>query len=159
MEREQIKRPEVEFVRGVQVRGPVGPGQAEILSEPALQFVADLDRRFRETRRDLLSARVERQRAFDLGQRPTFLDATRAIREGDWQVAEIPDALRERRVEITGPVSRKMVINALNSGADMFMADFEDATAPTLDNLLDELVVNQKKIAIHRHLDWCSTMI
>ncbi|HEX8642205.1 MAG TPA: malate synthase A [Allosphingosinicella sp.] len=109
----------------------------EVLTEEALGFVAQLHRRFDRRRRDLLAARAERQQAFDAGALPDFLDETRAIREGDWTIGDIPTDLLDRRVEITGPTDRKMVINALNSGAKVFMADFEDATAPTWANVVE----------------------
>ncbi|MGZ8999130.1 MAG: hypothetical protein ACXW2T_09775, partial [Allosphingosinicella sp.] len=109
----------------------------EILTEAALAFIAELHRRFDGRRRTLLEARNARQRQFDSGHLPDFLPETAAIRAGDWSVGEIPADLRDRRVEITGPTDRKMVINALNSGAKVFMADFEDATAPTWSNLIE----------------------
>ncbi len=109
----------------------------EILSADALAFVAELHRRFDGTRRRLLSARAERQARIHAGELPDFLPDTREVREGDWQVAPVPADLHDRRVEITGPVDRKMVINALNSGARCFMADFEDANSPTWRNNLD----------------------
>jgi malate synthase len=115
------------------VEGPVG----EILTPEALAFVAALHRRFSPERERLLAARVERQARLDGGERPDFLEETREIREGDWQVAPTPPELQDRRVEITGPVDRKMVINALNSGARVFMADFEDANSPTWANNVD----------------------
>ncbi|HET9032154.1 MAG TPA: malate synthase A [Dokdonella sp.] len=108
-----------------------------ILSSEALSFVAALHRRFDSERRALLAARVHRQTRFDAGESPEFLDATESIRSGDWKVAPIPDVLLDRRIEITGPVDRKMIINALNSDARVFMADFEDSTSPTWDNLID----------------------
>ena len=110
---------------------------ASLLTPDALAFLADLHRRFDARRRDLLAVRAERQAAWDAGALPDFRTDTRAIRETDWQVAPIPPALRDRRVEITGPVERKMIINALNSGAKVFMADFEDSSTPTLANQLD----------------------
>jgi malate synthase len=110
---------------------------AGLLTPEALAFLADLHRRFDRRRCQLLAARAGRQAAWDAGALPDFRADTRAIREGDWQVAPIPAALRDRRVEITGPVERKMVINALNSGAKVFMADFEDSSTPTLPNQLD----------------------
>ena len=110
---------------------------ASLLTPDALAFLAGLHRRFDARRRQLLSARAERQAAWDAGALPDFRTDTRAIRESDWQVAPIPAALRDRRVEITGPVERKMIINALNSGAKVFMADFEDSSAPRLANQLD----------------------
>ena len=107
------------------------------MTEAALGFVDSLHRRFDARRRALLAARAQRQRAFDAGALPDFLPETAAIRAGDWRVAAIPGDLLDRRVEITGPTDRKMVINALNSGACVFMADFEDATAPTWENLVE----------------------
>ncbi len=110
------------------------PGIDEILSPEALAFVADLHLEFNERWEALLAARVERQARIDAGEVPGFLAETAHIRGGDWQVAETPDDLLQRWVEITGPVDRKMVINALNCGADVFMADFEDANSPTWEN-------------------------
>ena len=109
----------------------------EILTEEALAFLAALHRRFEARRQALLAARAERQRAFDAGALPDFLPETADIRAGDWTSAPFPADLMDRRVEITGPADRKMVINALNSGAPCFMADFEDATAPTWANLIE----------------------
>ena len=109
----------------------------DLLTEDALGFVAELHRRFDARRQALLAARAERQAMFDAGALPDFLPETADIRAGDWTVAPIPADLMDRRVEITGPTDRKMVINALNSGACVFMADFEDATAPTWDNLIE----------------------
>jgi len=119
------------------VLAPVEGRGGEILTAEALAFLADLHRRFDSRRRELLAARAERQERFDAGETPDFLAETAAIRAADWRVAPIPADLRDRRVEITGPVDRKMIINALNSGASAFMADFEDATAPTWANLID----------------------
>ncbi|GAA0712297.1 malate synthase A [Dokdonella soli] len=110
---------------------------AGVLDADALAFLAALHRRFDPTRRALLQTRAARRARFDAGELPDFLAETRAIRDGEWKVAPIPAALQDRRVEITGPVDRKMIINALNSGAKVFMADFEDSTAPTFANLLD----------------------
>ncbi len=112
-------------------------GYEVILSPAALAFLARLHRQFDATRQQLLQARRERQAGYDAGGLPDFRADTRAIRESDWTVAPIPAALRDRRVEITGPVERKMLINALNSGAKVFMADFEDSSAPTFANQLD----------------------
>jgi malate synthase len=119
---------------GIEVRGPVEGGTAEILTPAALDFVAALQGRFGAERIRLLAAREQRQAELDAGVLPDFLEATREIRERDWQVAPAPPELQDRRVEITGPVDRKMVINALNSGARVFMADFEDANSPTWQN-------------------------
>jgi malate synthase len=115
----------------IQILGPQIPGQDTILTPDALAFVAALHRRFDPRRRWLLDQRQQRYAAIKRGQRPALLPETAGIRAGDWSVAPIPDALQRRWVEITGPVDRKMVINALNSGADVFMADFEDANSPT----------------------------
>jgi len=124
-------------VADVEIRGEMNDRYDEILSSDAIAFIADLHRSFDEQRRRLLKMRVERQKRFDAGELPDFLDETRHVRESDWSVAPIPAPLLDRRVEITGPVDRKMVINALNSGAKVFMADFEDATAPTWQNQVE----------------------
>ncbi len=116
---------------GVEITGPVSPTFAEILTPDALGFVATLAREFEGRREQLLQARAERQARIDAGQLPDFLPETAAIRQSDWTIAPTPADLQDRRVEITGPVERKMMINALNSGAKVFMADFEDAHAPT----------------------------
>jgi len=112
------------------------PGADEVLTEGALDFLAELHERFEGRRRKLLDARVERQHRFDAGELPDFPDETRDLRDADWTVAPIPADLHDRRVEITGPTNAKMLINALNSGAKVFMADFEDATSPTWDELI-----------------------
>jgi malate synthase len=127
-------------------------GQAQLLTPGALEFLAGLHRRFEPLRQRRLAERLERQRDFDAGRLPDFRDDTRAIRDGDWKVAPLPDALRNRRVEITGPVDPKMVINALNSGANCFMADFEDSTSPTWANLVLGQRVLRKAVA--GTLDW-----
>jgi malate synthase len=123
-------------VSGVEVHAPVEGRFAEVLTEDALAFVADLHRRFDPRRRELLAARAERVARWNAGALPDFLTDTRAVREGDWTVAAPPPDLQDRRVEITGPTDRKMVINALNSGARGFMADFEDANSPTWSNMI-----------------------
>ncbi|HLQ38371.1 MAG TPA: malate synthase A [Planctomycetota bacterium] len=124
-------------VPGLQVLAPVAPEHAALLSDAALTFVALLERRFRERRRRLLARRALVQARLDAGARPGFSTKTRAIRAASWRVAPVPHDLQDRRVEITGPVDRKMVINALNSGARTYMADFEDSSSPTWRNLLD----------------------
>jgi malate synthase len=121
---------------GVAIDVPVAPEYEQILTLEALTFLAELHRRFDGRRRQLLADRAVRQQAIDAGQFPTFLPETENIRKADWKVAPIPADLLDRRVEITGPVDRKMVINALNSGANVFMADFEDSNSPTWDNNL-----------------------
>ncbi|MCW0456788.1 malate synthase A [Xanthomonas sacchari] len=111
-------------------------GQDALLPPPLLALLVSLHRAIEPERQARLAARRERQAFFDAGGLPDFRDDTRAIREGDWQVAPLPEALQDRRVEITGPTDPKMVINALNSGAKVYMADFEDSTAPTWRNLV-----------------------
>jgi malate synthase len=120
--------------QGVEIRAPLKPGFDSILSADALALVARLHRSFNARRRQLLAGRVERARRLDGGERPDFLAETKQIREGQWSIAPVPKDLLCRRVEITGPVERKMIINALNSGADAYMTDFEDSNAPNWDN-------------------------
>jgi malate synthase len=120
---------------GVEITGRA-PGQAAVLPAGALALLASLHRLAEPQRQERLAARVERQAFFDAGGLPDFRQDTRSIRESDWKVAALPAALLDRRVEITGPVDPKMVINALNSGAKVFMADFEDSTSPTWANLI-----------------------
>ena len=122
---------------GVKITGAPTPHSKEILVPEAVEFVVELERRFGARRRELLAARAQRQKRLDAGERPGFLPETAAIRAGDWTVAPLPQDLLDRRVEITGPVERKMIINALNSGASVFMADFEDANTPTWDNVIE----------------------
>src|SRR5690349_22103888 len=110
---------------------------AEVLTPEALAFVAALGERFGKRRLELLEARAARRKRIAAGELPGFLPETRDVREGDWMIEPVPAGLRDRRVEITGPTDRKMVINALNSGARMFMADFEDANAPTFSNMVE----------------------
>ena len=123
-------------VTDIDVRGEVRPEWDAILSDEALGFVALLHKEFNDRRLELLAAREERKARLDAGELPDFLPETQEIRESEWTVAPIPDDLRDRRVEITGPVDRKMIINALNSGANVFMADFEDANSPTWENCI-----------------------
>jgi malate synthase len=120
----------------MKITGRFTPEYAEILTPKALEFLARLHRQFNERREQRLAQRRQRQRALDAGDMPDFLPETRSIREAQWQVAPVPADLQDRRVEITGPTDRKMVINALNSGANMYMADFEDSNTPTWDNQL-----------------------
>jgi malate synthase len=121
---------------GIEIRGPVEGRFGEILTDEALAFVAGLHTKFNARREELLARRAGRVARFNAGAPPDFLTETREVREGDWQVAPPPSDLRDRRVEITGPTDRKMVINALNSGAKGFMADFEDANSPTWSNMV-----------------------
>ncbi len=120
----------------VAVHGPAHPAAARVLSAGAIDFLHDLHVRFEPRRQALLQERAAREDRLRAGELPGFLEETREIRAGDWRVAETPPALERRVVEITGPVDRKMMINALNSGADVFMADFEDALSPTWANVL-----------------------
>ncbi|MBI4821300.1 MAG: malate synthase A [Deltaproteobacteria bacterium] len=124
------------FATAFTVTAPLRGGYDAIFTEEARSFLVHLTRSFGGRVKEILAARKVRQAAFDRGEYPDFLESTRGIRESSWVVAPLPDDLMDRRVEITGPVDRKMVINALNSGASAFMADFEDATAPTFDNLV-----------------------
>jgi malate synthase len=128
----QMKSP----VEGVEITGRVTPEYGEILTPEAVRFVADLAHWFEPRRRQLLRAQENRQRAILAGGTLDFLEETRSVRESDWTVAPIPHDLQDRRVEITGPTDRKMIINALNSGANCYMADFEDSNTPTWDNLI-----------------------
>jgi malate synthase len=125
------------IITDIDVRGEVKPEWDEILSDEALGFVAALHKEFNPQRLELLAAREARKARLDAGELPGFLSETTQIRESDWTVAPIPSDLRDRRVEITGPVDRKMIINALNSGANVFMADFEDANSPTWANCIE----------------------
>jgi malate synthase len=125
------------LVESVDLLAPVRGRAGQVLSPDALEFVAGLHRTFNPRREELLEARAERQRRITAGELPDFLAETREVRESDWQVAPVPPDLQDRRVEITGPVERKMMINALNSGARCFMADFEDANSPTWENCVE----------------------
>jgi malate synthase len=122
---------------GMEISAEITPTYAEILTPDALEFVAKLQRKFNQRRLDLLAKRVERQAEIDNGKLPDFLPETKEIREGDWKIAPTPADIQDRRTEITGPVDRKMVINALNSGAKVFMADFEDSHTPTWGNSIE----------------------
>jgi malate synthase len=125
------------MVDGVEVRPPGGADDKyeDVLTDDALALVAELQRELGGRREELLTARRERQAERDEGALPDFLSSTQGIRDGVWQVAPVPDDLQERRVEITGPTGRKMLINALNSGAKGFMADLEDSNSPTWANM------------------------
>jgi len=120
--------------KGVEIKAPIKPGFEKILTHEALALVAKLHRSFNARRQELLAARTERTKRLDAGERPDFLAETKQIRDAQWTVAPLPKDLQCRRVEITGPVERKMIINALNSGADAYMADFEDSNTPNWDN-------------------------
>ncbi len=125
------------LLKGVEIKGELRAGYEEILTQDALALVAKLHRAFNGRREELLDARQVRQQEIDNGKFPDFLPETAHIRESEWTVAPIPEDLQDRRVEITGPVDRKMIINALNSGAKVFMADFEDSNSPCWSNNLD----------------------
>jgi malate synthase len=144
----------VQSIAGLEITAPLSKAQAEILSPEALHFVAQLAHEFEPRRQELLERRRVRQRDIDAGIFPDFLSETAAIREADWTVAPIPPDLQDRRVEITGPVDRKMVINALNSGANVFMADFEDANSPTWFNNVDGQI--NVRDAINRTIEFTS---
>jgi malate synthase len=139
---------------GVQVTGRITPEYAEILTPQAVAFVAGLQRAFGGRRNELLARRATRQAEFDAGKLPDFLPETRAVREGSWTCAPVPADIQDRRVEITGPVDRKMIVNALNCGASVFMADFEDANTPRWDNNLQGHV--NLRDAIRRRVDFTS---
>ena len=145
---EQKSYPQLELTQ------PLVGEDKTILTQPALAFLAELAARFTPELTELLSARKQRQLEFDQGAVPGFDPATSDIREGTWQVAPIPADIADRRTEITGPVTRKMVINALNSGAQVYMADFEDSTAPTWSNVIDGQV--NLRDAIRRQIDFTS---
>ncbi|MGM3276247.1 malate synthase A [Ralstonia sp. 24A2] len=136
--------------QGMEIKAEILPAYEDILTPEALALVAKLHRAFQPRRKELLAARVERAKRLDAGERPDFLAETKAIREGDWKVAPIPPALHCRRVEITGPVDAKMVINAFNSGADSYMTDFEDSNSPSWHNQIQGQV--NLKAAIRRTL-------
>src|SRR6516225_6480508 len=125
------------LLQGVVVRGAIKRGYEDVLTSDAVAFAVELERRFGQERRRLLARRAELQERLNAGWKPDFLPETKAIREADWRVAPIPRDIHDRRIEITGPTDRKMVINALNCGANVFMADFEDANTPTWDNLVE----------------------
>ncbi len=125
------------FPGGIEIHGRLTPGYREILSDAAIAFVAGLHRKFEPRRQELLAKRAARQKEFDAGKLPDFLPETKSIRESEWTIGAQPKDMLDRRVEITGPTDRKMVINALNCGASTFMADFEDANCPTWDNMIE----------------------
>ena len=142
-----VSNTQITFSKDVRERYP------NILTAEAMDFLSSLHERFNERRLQLLEDRIEQQQLFDQGALPNFLEETKEIRKSQWQAAETPRDLLDRRVEITGPVDRKMVINALNSGAKTFMADFEDSTAPTWDNVMQ----GQQNLldANNRTIDFC----
>ncbi len=139
---------------GIEISGRITPEYAEILTPEAVAFAAGLQRKYGARRAELLALRAARQREIDAGKLPGFLPETRSIREGSWTCAGILPDIQDRRVEITGPVDRKMIINALNSGASVFMADFEDANTPKWDNNIQGHL--NLRDAIRRKIDYAS---
>ncbi|HQR09945.1 MAG TPA: malate synthase A [Casimicrobiaceae bacterium] len=139
---------------GIEISGRITPEYAQILTPDAMGFVAKLQRAFGGRREELLARRAVRQAEFDAGKLPDFLTETRAVREGDWTCAPVGADIADRRVEITGPVDRKMIVNALNSGAQVFMADFEDANTPRWDNNIQGHI--NLRDAIRRRIDFVS---
>ena len=137
---------------GMQISGPMHAAYETVLTADALALVAKLHRAFNDRRRELLDARTERQARIDAGEMPDFLPTTKLIRETRWTIALLPKALERRHTEITGPVEAKMVINAFNSGADSYMADFEDSNSPKWENLIQGQVNLYK--AIRRELSF-----
>ncbi len=140
------------FPAGLQITAEITPAFAEILTPDALAFVAKLHRAFESRRQSLLQARLARTALLDAGQTLDFLPETHAIREGEWTIAPLPADLQQRRVEITGPVERKMIINALNSGADSYMTDFEDSNSPIWSNQIEGQI--NLRAAIRRQIDF-----
>ena len=138
--------------QGMQISAPIKPGYESILTQDALELVAKLHRAFEGRRQELLKKRIERQTRIDAGEMPDFLPETAHIRAGDWKIAPLPKALENRRVEITGPVEAKMIINAFNSGADSYMTDFEDSNSPKWDNQIQGQINLYK--AIRRELSF-----
>ncbi|MCA1727849.1 MAG: malate synthase A [Actinobacteria bacterium] len=126
-----------QYAEGVEFTSPIPDEFAEIMTPEAVEFVAKLGREFHGRVEEVLQKRAERQERIDAGEMPDFLDETLEVREGEWKIAPIPEDLKDRRVELTGPPDRKMTINALNSGASTWMADFEDANCPTWRNMLE----------------------
>jgi malate synthase len=133
----EICMTETTELSGIVVGGRIRPGYEKVLTPEAVAFAAELEREFGAERRRLLARRAELQKRLDAGWKPDFLPETKPIRDADWRVAPTPPDLQDRRIEITGPTDRKRVINALNSGANVFMADFEDANTPTWENLIE----------------------
>jgi malate synthase len=142
------------LAEGVEVRDEISPAYAEILTPESTKFLVELHRRFDKTRQERLAARVKVQAAIDGGATPDFPSETADIRAKEWTVAPIPKDMEDRRVEITGPVDRKMIINALNSGANVFMADFEDSNSPTWSNNIEGQI--NLRDAVRRNISFTS---
>ncbi|MEJ7733559.1 MAG: malate synthase A, partial [Polyangiaceae bacterium] len=146
--------PTIALPQGVALRASLAAGDDAVLTSEAVGFVASLSRRFAARVDELLARRATIKARIDAGERFDFLPETAAVRAGDWTVAPLPADLLDRRVEITGPVDRKMIINALNSGANVFMADFEDSTSPTFRNLVEgQLNLRDAVAGTIRHTD------
>ncbi len=141
-------------IQGIEILGQQTPRTGQILTPQAMAFVAKLARKFEARRRELIAARARRQAEFDTGKLPDFLPETKPIRDAEWSVAPVPRNLQDRRVEITGPTDRKMVINALNCGANVFMADFEDSNTPTWENMIEGQI--NLRDAVCRAIDFTS---
>jgi malate synthase len=141
-------------IPNLEIIGKTKPEYAQVLTPEALRFIAALNSKFNQTRLELLARRQERQLEINAGKKPTFPDETKAIRAADWKVATCPKDLEDRRVEITGPVERKMMINALNSGAKVFMADLEDSLSPTWSNVVEGQICLRE--AVRRTLTFTS---
>lgn len=144
----------IEIIEGVELLPPKNKQHWEVLTRPAMQFLLELHREFNPQRLQLLQNRVVQQQKINRGVMPDFLPQTRAVREGFWQVAPVPEDLQDRRVEITGPVDRKTIINALNSGANCYMADFEDSHSPTWGGTLDGQI--NVRDAVRGHISFTS---
>src|ERR1700710_1965683 len=146
--------PDGDRLNGVSITGPMKDGYEEILTDDAVAFLADLHRTFNARRLELLSARAARSAELAAGGTLDFLEETKDVREGDWQVAPPAPGLEDRRVEMTGPTARKMTINALNSGAKVWLADFEDANGPLWENMIE----GQRNLrgALHGTIDFTS---
>ena len=121
----------------LKILAPISNGMEKILTPEALEFASVLHKTFNPTRLNLLEKRVIRQNEINSGNKPDFLTETEHVRQANWKISPVPSDLQDRRVEITGPVDRKMIINALNSGVKVFMADFEDSTSPTWENIIN----------------------
>src|SRR3569832_572771 len=160
---------QLQLPRGVEIKAQIEPGQEKVLTPGALSLVAALSRAFEARRQELLAERAALAKRLDAGERLNFPAETADIRNGDWKIAPLPNSIARRRVELTGPVDRKMIINALNSGADSYMADFEDANTPNWDNqitgqlnLIDAIrrtITNEQKGKQNQHNDMTATLI
>ena len=140
------------YPAGIDINVSVTPEQADILTTDALVLIAELARKFEPVRASLLERRVQRQRELEAGKQFDFLDETASVRNGDWKIAPQPAELQDRRVEITGPAERKMLINGLNAGAKVYMADLEDSMTPTWHNVIDAQI--NLRDAVNRTIEY-----